>query len=83
MEALSSIMDGKAEAMEFKVNSDFPHLNTPLRILKPKKGYLIACIIRRRQIIFPRGEDTIQAGDSVIVVSTQMGLNKLRDIMEY
>lgn len=81
MEALSTIMDGKAEAVEFKVKADFPGLNTPLRILKPKRGYLIACIIRNRQIIFPRGEDTIQVGDSVIVVSTQMGLNKLRDIM--
>ena len=81
MEALSTIMDGKAEAMEFKVKPDFPGLNTPLRILRPKRGYLIACIIRNRQIIFPRGEDTIQAGDHVIVVSTQVGLNKLRDIM--
>ncbi len=82
MEALSTIMDGKVEAMEFKVNADFPGLNTPLRILKPKRGYLIACIIRSRQIIFPRGEDMIQADDSVIVVSTQMGLNNLRDIMD-
>lgn len=82
MEALFTIMDGKAEAMEFKVNSDFPYLNIPLRVLKPKRGYLIACIVRRRQIIFPRGEDIIQAGDSVIVVSTQVGLNKLRDIMD-
>lgn len=82
MEALSTIMDGKAEAMEFKVKSDFPGLNTPLRILKPKRGYLIACIIRNRQIIFPRGEDTIQPEDSVIVISTKVGLNKLRDIMD-
>lgn len=82
MEALASIMGGKAEAMEFKVTADFPGLNTPLRLLKLKRGYLIACIIRRRQAIFPRGEDTIQAGDSLIVVSTEMGLHKLSDIID-
>lgn len=82
VEALSSIMDGRAEALEFKVTNEFPGVGLPLRVLKPKRGYLIACIIRKRQTIFPRGEDTIQAGDSVIVVTTHVGLNDLRDIME-
>lgn len=82
VEALSAIMDGKAEALEFKVTDEFPGLGIPLRVLKPKRGYLIACIIRKRQPIFPRGEDSIQAGDSVIVVTTHVGLNNLGDIME-
>ena len=82
VEALSSIMDGRAEALEFKVTDAFPGLGVPLRILKPRRGYLIACIIRGRQTIFPRGEDSIQAGDRVIVVTTQVGLNNLSEIMD-
>ncbi len=82
VEALSTIMDGKAEALEFKVNANFPGVGVPLRVLKPKRGYLIACIIRGRQPIFPRGEDFIQAGDSVIVVTPYVGLNDLSEIME-
>ena len=82
VEALSSIMDGKAEALEFKVNDAFPGRGVPLRVLKPKRGYLIACIIRGRQTIFPRGEDSIQSGDRVIVVTTHVGLNNLSEIMD-
>ncbi|MBQ7354054.1 MAG: Trk system potassium transporter TrkA [Clostridia bacterium] len=82
VEALSSIMDGKAEALEFKVTEAFRGAGVPLRELRPKKGYLIACIIRKRQTIFPRGEDSIHPGDSVIVVTTHVGLNNLGDIME-
>jgi trk system potassium uptake protein TrkA len=82
VEALSSIMDGRAEALEFKVTDAFPGRGIPLRVLKPRRGYLIACIIRGRQTIFPRGEDSIQAGDRVIVVTTHMGLNSLSEIMD-
>lgn len=82
VEALSSIMDGRAEALEFKVTDAFPGLGVPLKVLKPKRGYLIACIIRGRQTIFPRGEDYFQAGDRVIVVTTQVGLNNLSEIMD-
>ncbi len=81
VEALSSIMDGMAEALEFKVNDKFAGIGIPLRELRLKKGYLLACIIRQRQTIFPRGEDYLKAGDSVIVVTTQVGLNDLGDIM--
>lgn len=81
VEALSSIMDGKAEALEFKVTEAFRGIGIPLKELRPKKGYLVACIIRKRQTIFPRGEDKILPGDSVIVVTTHVGLNNLSDIM--
>lgn len=81
VEALSTIMEGRAEALEFRVTQAFPGLGIPLKELRPKKGYLLACIIRKRQTIFPRGEDYLQAGDSVIVVTTHIGLNDLGNIM--
>lgn len=81
VEALSKIMDGRAEALEFLVSSSFTGANIPLKDLKIKRGYLIAYILRRRQAIFPKGDDVILPGDNVIVVTTRPGLNKLSDIM--
>ncbi len=81
VEALSKIMDGRAEALEFLVADSFAGTGIPLKDLKIKPGYLIACILRNRQTIFPKGDDMILAGDSVIVVTTKVGLNKLSGIM--
>lgn len=81
VEALSKIMDGKAEALEFLVSEGFAGAGIPLRDLRIRRGYLIACILRDRQTIFPKGDDVIRPGDSVIVVTTKVGLNKLSDIM--
>lgn len=81
VEALSKIMDGRAEALEFLVSESFAGAGIPLKNLKIKQGYLIACILRGRQPIFPKGDDAIHPGDSVIVVTTKVGLNNLSDIM--
>lgn len=47
-----------------------------------KDSLLIACINRRGKIITPRGKDTIEPGDTVIVVTTHSGLNDLKDILK-
>ena len=46
-----------------------------------KKNLLICCIIRGSKIITPRGKDMILVGDTVIVVTTNQGLNDIHDIM--
>lgn len=79
--ALSKIMDNRAEALEFLVSDKFAGAGIPLKDLKIRQGYLIACILRQRNTIFPKGDDVILPGDSVIVVTTKVGLNKLGDIM--
>lgn len=81
VQALTKIMDGKVEALEFLVSDGFSYEGIPLKDLRIKRGYLVACILRRRQPIFPKGDDVILAGDSVIVVTTHVGLNSLSDIM--
>ena len=42
---------------------------------------LIGCIGRGGQIIIPSGQDTIEPGDSVIVVTCSAGLGRLEDIL--
>lgn len=81
VETLYKIVANKAEALEFRVGKDAPLIGIALEELKFKNNLLIACINRRGKIITPRGKDTIEAGDTVIVVTTHSGLNDLKDIL--
>ena len=54
----------------------------PLSDLNLKDNLLIACINRGRMIRIPRGQDTIQVGDTVIVVTSVKGLTDLTDILK-
>jgi len=81
VETLYHLFDGKAEALEFHVEKDAPVVGVPLMNLKKKDNLLIACIGRRGKIIFPRGQDAIAAGDTVIVVTTHTGFKDISDIL--
>lgn len=80
METLTKIASGKVEAMEFRVTAAAEFCGVPLQELSLKNNLLIGCISRRGTIITPRGSDTIEVGDSVIVVTTHGGLDSLDDI---
>ena len=67
--ALHRIVEDRVEALEFQIGRNQPYLGQPLMKLRLKPGTLIACINRRAKTIIPSGGDTIEAGDSVIVVA--------------
>lgn len=82
VETLYQILDGRAEALEFLIREKSAVTGIPLAQLSLKKNMLIGCIHRNGKIRIPRGQDSIQVGDSVIVVTTQKGLNDIQDILE-
>ena len=81
IETLYKIVADKAEALEFRVRGDSPVLGIPLEKLRTRNNLLVACINRNGRIIMPRGKDTLEAGDTVIIVTTHTGLNDLKDIL--
>ena len=81
IETLYKLVGGKAEALEFRVSEGSKLCGIPLQELKLRENLLIGCIGRGGQIIIPSGQDTIEPGDSVIVVTCSMGLGKLEDIL--
>lgn len=81
VQTLYSIIKDKVEAAEFVVKEQSPLINTPLMELKFKENILIASITRMGKSIIPRGHDTIKLGDSVVVVSKQLGLKDITDIL--
>lgn len=82
MEALYNICKGQAEASEFVIRRQSAIVGVPLSKLKFKKNVLVAAIIRAGEVIIPRGYDTIQTGDAVIIVSKITGLHDVTDILE-
>lgn len=81
VETLYKIVADKAEALEFRVGEDAPMVGIPLEKLSLKPNLLVACINRNGRIITPRGKDTIEVGDTVIIVTTNTGLKDLKDIL--
>lgn len=80
METLCKIASGKAEALEFRVTREADFCGVPLQELSLRDNLLIGCITRGRKLITPRGSDTIEVGDNVIVVTTHSGITDLDDI---
>lgn len=81
VETMHRILEGKAEALEFIVHDTSKLLGVPLERMKIKENTLVACIIRGREIIIPRGKDEMQVGDSVVVVTTTLGLKDIGDVI--
>lgn len=81
IETLYHMFDSRAEAIEFKVEKASDVVNIPLFKLSLKKNLLIAFINRNGKIIIPKGQDTIQVGDSVMIVTTNTGFRDIQDIL--
>lgn len=79
VETMYQLVDGKVEALEFVIKKEAKYTNIPFKDLSTKPNNLIACIVRNRQIIIPNGDDSMQVGDNVIVVTTE---RKMQDIGE-
>jgi len=81
VETLHKIVDDRVEALEFNVREDIRFLGVPLKDLVLRPNLLIACLTRHGRVIIPGGNDAIEAGDSVVVVTTNRGLRDLSDIL--
>lgn len=81
IETMHLILDGKAEALEFRIAENSPVSGITLEQLDLKSNTLVACINRSGQIITPRGSDMILPGDNVIVVTTNKGFTDIQDIL--
>lgn len=81
VETLYRMVDNQVEALEFNVAEGAKVTRATLGELKIRKNTLICCINRNKKIIRPTGQDMIMPGDSVIVVTTNRGLNGIDEIL--
>ncbi len=81
VETMYRLVNGRVEAQEYIIKQECEYTNIPLKDLPTKQNHLIACIGRRRRVIIPNGEDHLEAGDSVIVVTKEHTIRELKDIL--
>ena len=76
------VADGQAEALEFIVRAESQFLDVPLKALKLKDSVLVASIIRRGKCRVPSGNDAIELGDRVVVVTPHHAMHELKHILK-
>ena len=81
IETIHFILNGKAEALEFRINENSSIINKRIEQLNIKDNTIIACINRESKVFLPRGNDEIKSGDSVIVVTAHTGCKDIKDIL--
>lgn len=82
VETLYHILDNRAEALEFAIHERSSVVGIPLAKLNLKKNLLVCGLNRGGAVRIPRGQDSIEVGDTVIIVTTNKGLRDIRDILE-
>ncbi len=82
MQTLYNLIQGKVEAAEFIIKEGSELIGKSLAELRFKKDVLIASIVRGKQVIIPRGHDSIMAGDAVVVVNKGIRLQDIADVLD-
>ena len=67
--ALHHLVDDKVDALEFNVTERCRCVGKKLMDIRFKPNTLLACINRLGRIIIPGGSDTLEAGDTVVVIA--------------
>lgn len=71
VKSLSSLQDGQGEVLEVTASSGSRIVGSPLRQLSLPRGALVGAIVHGEEVRIARGDDTVQAGDTVIVLATR------------
>jgi trk system potassium uptake protein TrkA len=81
VERLYRLNDGNAEALEFIARRGDPYIGIPLKDLTSRKGSLVSVIVHQGKIIIPFGNDKIEEGDHVVVISSNPGISDLNEVL--
>lgn len=81
IETLYHMFDSRVEAIEFIVEENSKVSGVPIKDLKLKKDVLISFINHNGHIIIPTGNDEIEDGDAVMIVTKNTGFTGIDDIV--
>ena len=81
IETLYHMFDSRVEAIEFIVQENSKVSGVPIKDLKLKKDVLISFINHNGHIIIPTGNDEIEDGDTVMIVTKNTGFTDIDDIV--
>ena len=81
MNTLHRFGDNRVEAMVFEINKKSKSIGVPLKDLPILSEVIIAGILRREELTYPGGNDTIEVNDKVMIITTRKGVEDFDDIL--
>jgi len=81
IERLYRLAEGKAEAIEFIARKGDSYIGIALKDLNIRPGNLVAVILHQGKVIVPFGNDRIEAGDHVVIISREFGIGDLNEVL--
>ncbi|WP_340818933.1 Trk system potassium transporter TrkA [Methanolobus sp. WCC4] len=71
--------DGKVEMMEFVVSEDNALVGKDMKELHLANCCIVSALFRDSDVIIPRGEDTIEENDHLVVIGKPAAMKEVRD----
>jgi len=81
MLSVASIGDEVAETMEVEVSPGSKLTGKPLNQLRVPRGGIIGAILRDNRAIIPKGDDTFEPGDKVIIFALKSAINDVEQAL--
>ena len=78
--AFAMVHDDVGEVIELEVSATSSMLGKPFRD-RPLKGAIVGAIIRGDDVVFPRADDVLRAGDHVIVFADSRAIEELERVL--
>ncbi len=75
-----SVHDGRAEIIEGEALETSPLVGMALRESQIPRGIIVGALLRKNEVIIPRGDTVIEAGDRVIVFAAANMVTKVEQI---
>ena len=82
IETMTHLFDNKVEAIEFNIENAGEIAGLEIRDLHVKREVIICFINRNGNIIYPKGSDHIESGDTVMIATTETGFTSIMDIFD-
>lgn len=81
VQTLYKLVNDQVEALEFVVTSKFKYISKRLMDMKLKDNILVAGISRGNEMIVPKGHDTLELNDHIIIIAKSSKIKNLNDII--
>ena len=80
VQSLCHVIDNKVEVLEFRIDETSDKLGIPLQNIRFREHILIAGITRGSESFIPNGNDSIELGDTILVITTDKGIGRFKEI---
>ncbi len=80
--AVAALLEDSVEVFEVEATAGSRLVRSPLSDLGLPRGMLVVAVQREERIFIPGGDDRIEAGDHVVVVTTAKTASRLDDVLE-